>query len=126
MEIRRKSVREAIKRSETPTRQPPALLVGGGGGGRPPPPSASAARAATQPGARVLTPRLARSSSCLTRLPHAAPSLVSYFMGRHPVGSGRVDYARSRIADTAREVKDYARERGIYFPGRIKDAAPGA
>jgi len=49
-----------------------------------------------------------------------------YFSGRHPVGSGRVDYARSRIAETAREVKDYAREHGIYFPGRTKDAAPGA
>lgn len=49
-----------------------------------------------------------------------------YAMGRHPVGSDRVDYARSRIADTASHVKDYAREYGGYLKGRVKDAAPGA
>lgn len=52
--------------------------------------------------------------------------MYRYFSGRQPVGSGRVDYARSRMAHTAREVKDYAREHGIYFPSRVKDAAPGA
>ncbi|XP_074573794.1 oleosin-like [Curcuma longa] len=49
-----------------------------------------------------------------------------YAIGRHPVGSDRVDYARSRIADTASHVKDYAREYGGYLKGRVKDAAPGA
>ncbi|OAY78219.1 oleosin 16 kDa [Ananas comosus] len=49
-----------------------------------------------------------------------------YFTGRHPVGSGRVDYARSRIADTASHVKDYARDYGGYLQNRTKDAAPGA
>ncbi|CAH8302107.1 unnamed protein product [Eruca vesicaria subsp. sativa] len=49
-----------------------------------------------------------------------------YFRGRHPVGSDRMDYARSRIYDTASHVKDYAREYGGYFHGRAKDAAPGA
>nr|CAD1834215.1 unnamed protein product [Ananas comosus var. bracteatus] len=48
-----------------------------------------------------------------------------YFTGRHPVGSGRVDYARSRIADTASHVKDYARDYGGYLQNRTKDA-PGA
>ncbi|KAG0489243.1 hypothetical protein HPP92_008023 [Vanilla planifolia] len=52
--------------------------------------------------------------------------LYRYFTGRHPVGSDRVDYARSRIADTASHVKDYAREYGGYIQSRIKDAAPGA
>ncbi|XP_078153339.1 oleosin family protein [Carex rostrata] len=52
--------------------------------------------------------------------------MYKYFTGRHPVGSDRVDYARSRIADTASHVKDYAREYGGYIQSRVKDAAPGA
>ncbi|GAA0150731.1 hypothetical protein LIER_37170 [Lithospermum erythrorhizon] len=52
--------------------------------------------------------------------------LYRYFRGLHPVGSDRVDYARSRIADTATHVKDYAREYGGYLHSRVKDAAPGA
>ncbi|RZR78264.1 hypothetical protein BHM03_00003557 [Ensete ventricosum] len=52
--------------------------------------------------------------------------LFRYFMGRHPMGSDRVDYARSRIADTATHVKDYAREYSGYLKSRVKDAAPGA
>lgn len=46
-----------------------------------------------------------------------------YFKGMHPVGSDQVDYARSRIYDTAAHVKDYA---GGYIHGKVKDAAPGA
>ena len=49
-----------------------------------------------------------------------------YYRGMHPVGSNQMDYARSRIYDTASHVKDYAREYGGYFHGRAKDAAPGA
>ncbi|RCV16418.1 hypothetical protein SEVIR_3G138300v4 [Setaria viridis] len=52
--------------------------------------------------------------------------MYRYFTGRHPVGADRMDYARSRIADTASHVKDYAREYGGYLHGRSKDAAPGA
>jgi hypothetical protein len=52
--------------------------------------------------------------------------MYRYFTGRHPVGADRVDYARSRIADTASHVKDYAREYGGYLRTRAKDAAPGA
>ncbi|KAI3504731.1 hypothetical protein L1887_26416 [Cichorium endivia] len=52
--------------------------------------------------------------------------LYKYSRGLHPVGSDRVDYARSRIADTASHMKDYAREYGGYFQGKVKDAAPGA
>ncbi|KAK9105594.1 hypothetical protein Scep_022438 [Stephania cephalantha] len=46
--------------------------------------------------------------------------------GWRPPGSDRVDYARSRIADTASHVKDYAREYGGYLQSRVKDAAPSA
>ncbi|CAN8270258.1 unnamed protein product [Cochlearia groenlandica] len=49
-----------------------------------------------------------------------------YYRGMHPVGSVHMDYARSRVYDTASHVKDYAREYGGYFHGRAKDAAPGA
>lgn len=52
--------------------------------------------------------------------------MYKYFTGRHPVGSDRVDYARSRIADTASHVKDYAKGYGGYLQSRVKDAAPGA
>ncbi|ESQ30608.1 hypothetical protein EUTSA_v10011990mg [Eutrema salsugineum] len=49
--------------------------------------------------------------------------MYRYYKGMHPIGSDQVDYARSRIYDTAAHVKDYA---GGYFHGKLKDAAPGA
>ncbi|KAI3447668.1 hypothetical protein Pfo_004333 [Paulownia fortunei] len=52
--------------------------------------------------------------------------LYRYFWGFHPPGSDRVDYARTRIADTAGHMKDYAREYGGYFHSKVKDAAPSA
>ena len=52
--------------------------------------------------------------------------MYKYFKGRHPPGSDRVDYARSRIADTASHMKDYAREYSGYLQSKVKDAAPGA
>ncbi|KAK4478579.1 hypothetical protein RD792_014065 [Penstemon davidsonii] len=52
--------------------------------------------------------------------------IYRYFRGFHPPGSDRFDYARSRIADTASHVKDYAREYGGYLQNKVKDAAPGA
>ncbi|KAF8389808.1 hypothetical protein HHK36_024327 [Tetracentron sinense] len=52
--------------------------------------------------------------------------MYKYFRGWHPPGSDRVDYARTRIADTASHVKDYAREYGGYLHSKVKDAAPGA
>lgn len=52
--------------------------------------------------------------------------VYKYLRGWHPPGSDSVDYARSRIVDTASHVKDYAREYGGYLHGKVKDAAPGA
>ncbi|PON62079.1 Oleosin [Parasponia andersonii] len=52
--------------------------------------------------------------------------IYRYYRGLHPLGSDRVDYARSRIYDTASHVKDYAREYGGYLQSKAKDAAPGA
>ncbi|KAG4172303.1 hypothetical protein ERO13_A12G265200v2 [Gossypium hirsutum] len=52
--------------------------------------------------------------------------MYRYFKGMHPPGWDRVDYARSRIYDTASHVKDYAMEYGGYLQSKVKDAAPGA
>ncbi|GLT44144.1 hypothetical protein SLA2020_180590 [Shorea laevis] len=52
--------------------------------------------------------------------------MYRYFRGLNPPGSGQVDYARSRIYNTASHVKDYAREYGGYLQSKVKDAAPGA
>ncbi|KHN05978.1 hypothetical protein glysoja_046115 [Glycine soja] len=52
--------------------------------------------------------------------------MYRYFRGLHPPGSDRVDYARSRIYDTASHVKDYARDYRGYLQSKVKDAAPGA
>ncbi|KAI4302097.1 hypothetical protein MLD38_037884 [Melastoma candidum] len=52
--------------------------------------------------------------------------LYKYCSGLHPPGSERADYARDRIYDTARHVKDYAREYGGYLQTKLKDVAPGA
>ncbi|XP_054804661.1 oleosin G [Prosopis cineraria] len=52
--------------------------------------------------------------------------MYRYFRGLNPPGSGRIDYARTRIFDTASHVKDCAREYGGYLQGKVKDAAPGA
>ncbi|GMH17084.1 hypothetical protein Nepgr_018925 [Nepenthes gracilis] len=56
----------------------------------------------------------------------AASWLYKYFRGLHPLGSDRFDYARSRIANTASHVRDYAWEYGGYLHGKVKDAAPSA
>lgn len=50
-----------------------------------------------------------------------------YIAGKKPQGgSVRVDYGRSRIADTASHMKEYAKEYGEYWRSKIKDAAPSA
>ncbi|RZB68685.1 Arogenate dehydrogenase 1, chloroplastic [Glycine soja] len=50
--------------------------------------------------------------------------MYRYFRGLHPPGSDRVDYARTRIYDTASHVKDYARDYRGYLQSKVKDAAP--
>ncbi|KAK6925213.1 Oleosin [Dillenia turbinata] len=52
--------------------------------------------------------------------------MYKYFRGFNPPGSDRFEYARGRIADTASQVKGYAREYRGYLQGKVKDAAPGA
>ncbi|KAJ9187317.1 hypothetical protein P3X46_002786 [Hevea brasiliensis] len=52
--------------------------------------------------------------------------MYRYYRGMNPPGSDRLDYARSRIYDTANHMKDYAKEYGGYLQSKVKDAAPGA
>ncbi|KAJ8641931.1 hypothetical protein MRB53_018625 [Persea americana] len=52
--------------------------------------------------------------------------VYKYVRGWNPPGSDRVDYARSRIANTANHVKDCAKEYSGYLQHKVKDAAPGA
>ncbi|XP_068642100.1 oleosin G-like [Aristolochia californica] len=52
--------------------------------------------------------------------------MYKYVKGRHSPGSDGIEYARSRIADTAGHMKDYAKEYGGYWQSRVKHAAPGA
>ncbi|OVA05045.1 Oleosin [Macleaya cordata] len=54
------------------------------------------------------------------------PWIYKYLRGRHPPGSDRMDYARSRIAGTASQMRDYAREYGGYLQSKVKDVAPSA
>ncbi|XP_057718385.1 oleosin G-like [Arachis stenosperma] len=51
---------------------------------------------------------------------------VSWMYRYFRPGSDRMDYARSRIYNTATHVKDYAREYSDYLQSKVKDAAPGA
>ncbi|KAI4387473.1 hypothetical protein MLD38_005301 [Melastoma candidum] len=51
---------------------------------------------------------------------------VQVLQGVPSPGLERADYARDRIYDTARHVKDYAREYGGYLQTKLKDVAPGA
>ncbi|XP_057782818.1 oleosin G [Salvia miltiorrhiza] len=64
--------------------------------------------------------------SCGVALVAAVSWIYRYFRGLHPPGADRFDYARTRLADTAGHVKDYAREYGGYLQSKVKDAAPSA
>ncbi|KAK4799648.1 hypothetical protein SAY86_025013 [Trapa natans] len=52
--------------------------------------------------------------------------LYRYLKGSHALVSDQADYARMRIYDTARSVKDHARDYGGYLRTKLKDVAPGA
>ncbi|WOG84061.1 hypothetical protein DCAR_0103241 [Daucus carota subsp. sativus] len=56
----------------------------------------------------------------------AAISLLSwiynYVSGKHPPGSDQLDYARSRIANKARDMKERAQEYGTYVQQKATEA----
>lgn len=48
--------------------------------------------------------------------------IYNYVAGKHPVGADQLDYARMKIADTARDVKERAKEYGQYAQHNTQDA----
>ncbi|KAL5558619.1 hypothetical protein UlMin_034830 [Ulmus minor] len=52
--------------------------------------------------------------------------LYNYVTGQHPLGADKLDYARMRIADTARDVTDKAKEYGHYVQYKAQEATQGA
>ncbi|KAF7806321.1 oleosin 1 [Senna tora] len=55
---------------------------------------------------------------CVAVAVAASSWMYRYFRGLHPPGSDRVDYARSRIYDTASHVKECAYEYGGFLQGK--------
>ncbi|KAF3788781.1 Oleosin [Nymphaea thermarum] len=51
--------------------------------------------------------------------------IYNYVTGKHPPGADKVDYARSRIMDTARDVKERAREYGHYVQHKAQEVTQG-
>ncbi|KAF9613932.1 hypothetical protein IFM89_013179 [Coptis chinensis] len=48
--------------------------------------------------------------------------IYNYVSGKHPAGSDQLDYARMRLANKAREVKDRAKEYGQYVQNKAQEA----
>ncbi|KAK7822357.1 putative dolichyl-diphosphooligosaccharide--protein glycosyltransferase subunit 3b [Quercus suber] len=48
--------------------------------------------------------------------------LYNYLTGQHPMGADKLDYARMRIADKARDVKERARDYGQFAQQRVQEA----
>ncbi|KAK3008997.1 hypothetical protein RJ639_013589 [Escallonia herrerae] len=48
--------------------------------------------------------------------------IYNYVAGKHPPGADQLDYARSRIANKARDMKDRAKEYGQYVQHKAHDA----
>lgn len=51
--------------------------------------------------------------------------LYNYLTGQHPIGADKLDYARMRIADKARDVKERARDYGQYVQQRGQEVTQG-
>lgn len=48
--------------------------------------------------------------------------IYNYVAGKHPVGADQLDSVRMRVAGTARDVKEKAREYGHYAQNKAHDA----
>lgn len=51
--------------------------------------------------------------------------IYNYVTGKHPPGADRLDYARMRIADKARDVKERAKEYGQFVQHKAREATQG-
>ncbi|XP_041019246.1 oleosin Ara h 15.0101-like [Juglans microcarpa x Juglans regia] len=52
--------------------------------------------------------------------------IYNYVTGKHPMGADRLDYARMRIADKARDMKERAKEYGQFVQHKAREATQGA
>ncbi|KAI3967667.1 hypothetical protein MKX01_039577 [Papaver californicum] len=52
--------------------------------------------------------------------------IYNYVSGKHPVGSDKVDHARMRLANKARDVKDRAKDYGHYVQNKAHEVAQQA
>ncbi|KAJ4839308.1 hypothetical protein Tsubulata_018119 [Turnera subulata] len=48
--------------------------------------------------------------------------MYNYVTGKHPIGADKLDYARGKIAEKARDMKERAKEYGHYVQHRAEDA----
>ncbi|KAJ0030880.1 hypothetical protein Pint_12895 [Pistacia integerrima] len=51
--------------------------------------------------------------------------VYGYVTGKHPPGADQLDYARMKIADKAREMKERAKEYGQYVQHKAQEANQG-
>nr|QUV72335.1 oleosin [Anacardium occidentale] len=49
--------------------------------------------------------------------------VYGYVTGKHPPGADQLDYARMKIAETARDMKENAKEYGLYVQHKAQEAA---
>lgn len=52
--------------------------------------------------------------------------LYEYVAGKHPPGADQLDYARMRIANKARDMKERAKEYGQYVHHKAQEATQGS
>lgn len=52
--------------------------------------------------------------------------IYGYVTGKHPPGADQLDYARMKIADKARDMKERAREYGQFVQQKAQEATQGS
>lgn len=62
------------------------------------------------------------SGGCCVAALMALSWMYNYLAGKHPVGADQVDYARMRIGDKARDMKERAREYGQFAQHKAHEA----
>ncbi|KAK8602491.1 hypothetical protein V6N13_057880 [Hibiscus sabdariffa] len=51
--------------------------------------------------------------------------MYNYVQGKHPVGADQLDYARNKLASTARDVTEKAKEYGQYVQHKAQEVTHG-
>lgn len=62
------------------------------------------------------------SGGCCVAALMALSWMYNYLAGKHPMGADQVDYARMRIGDKARDMRERAREYGQYVQHKAHEA----